>query len=236
MIILVCCVNMAEATMMSPSEHLGKRRSDFDDSSMCTDLTSTFSQSFKKIRIRGFESPSQSSDQFRHAPENLCPQSSAVPTNSPFTSPASKTRSEYGASDKPVQSAQQYLEQQVKYLECQLTSLRAEHAMQIQRKTQEITELNTAKLTFSAQIQKLAKENESSIQEAKLLKRAVTIQDGRYKELLAHSQQLEACLQLAMRRIEDLDCANRTLRCELDMTQQGHYGDFTPPPPPPDVY
>ncbi|RYG96096.1 hypothetical protein EON65_54935, partial [archaeon] len=136
---------MAEATMMSPSEHLGKRRSDFDDSSMCTDLATNFNQSFKKIRIRGFESPQQG-EQTHHGPENLCPQSAAVPTNTYFTSPG-KTRSEYGASDKPVQSAQQYLEQQVKYLECQLTSLRAEHVMQLQRKGQEITELSTVKLT-----------------------------------------------------------------------------------------
>eukprot|EP01031_Cornospumella_fuschlensis_P037529 gene37529-45579_t len=226
---------MAEATMISPSEHLGKRRSEFDEASVATDLTNTFSQSFKKIRIRGFDSPQQGEFSFQ-GPENLCPQSSSAPSNTAHFASPGKTRSEYGAHDKPVQSVQQYWEQQVKYLESQLTSARAEHALQMQRKTQEITELSTAKLTLSAQIQKLTKENESSVQEAKILKRAVTIQDSRYKELLAHSQQLEQCLQLALSKIEELDHANRALRCELDVSQQGHYGDYTPPPPPPDVY
>lgn len=225
---------MAKA-MPSPSAFLGKRRgNEYEQSPM--EPMAPFDQSFKKIRTRP---PEASSGHDFQGPENSCPQAGGLAQPLFGFQQPSKLRREDDSLDKPMQSSYQYLEQQVKYLECQLTSLRAEHAMVLNQKHQQLTDLTASKLQVLAECHKQHTEKEAILQEGKLLKKAVAIQDGRYRELMTQNTQLQECLRLAMEKLQEYDIANRNLQYELNLSrgsQQGFGGYGFPPQPPPDVF
>lgn len=78
-------------------------------------------------------------------------------------------------------------------------------------------------------------------EENKILKRAVGIQDGKLREALTQTQQLQTMLERAKQVMEELDSSNRQLRYQLSLqnnTYSGggmHFDDFNHQPPP-DVF
>ncbi len=221
--------------MLSPPAFLGKRRADFDEQTFsANELVSSFDQSFKKIRIRTLESPSHGGS---FDPENCCPQA-GLGRGPQSAHKLLRSDSQSGDGTKNMQSSHQYLEQQVKFLECQIASLRAEQQLLLTKKSAELTDVYASKLKLSAELQKTQREKEASLQEAKILKKAVAIQDQRQKEVAVQNQQLHDCLRLALSKLEAYEQANRSLQYELNLHRQGSSSsfDFFPPQPPPDVF
>jgi hypothetical protein len=138
---------------------------------------------------------------------------------------------------EPLTSYQtQYLQQQIKYLESQLTSIRAEQQLNLARKDSEIAGITAAAMKQHTELQKMHSEREGLANENKILKRAVAIQDGKLKELQEQNQRLQDCVRAAMEKLQEFDQANRALQFELNLLREGRgYGNF-PPQPPPDVY
>lgn len=230
---------MAKA-MASPAAFLGKRRPSDISEQMNNDLAAAFDQSFKKIRIRAQDSPC-----YFELPdaENSCPQTS-LPSSAKVRRDDLTTtlESEASAMNKPaIQTSYQFLEQQTRYLESQLASLKASHQMEMAQREAALTDLAASKLKLIAEIQRLQSEKEASQQEGRLLKKAVAIQDGRQRELLSQNAQLQDCLRLALEKIAAYEQVNRSLQYEVNILRGGSAvgggsGFFPPPPPPPDVF
>eukprot|EP01039_Chlorochromonas_danica_P000967 gene967-1049_t len=229
--------------MASPAPFLGKRRpSDFGEQITSTagnDLAAAFDQSFKKIRIRAQDSPCRF--ELPDA-ENSCPQTSSSSAKMRRDDLTTTLESEASATNKPAfQTSYQFLEQQTRYLESQLASLKASHQVEMTQREAALTDLAASKLKLIADIQRLQSEKEASQQEGRLLKKAVAIQDGRQRELLSQNAQLQDCLRLALEKIAAYEQVNRSLQYEVNILRGGSAlgggsGFFPPPPPPPDVF
>ena len=113
-------------------------------------------------------------------------------------------------------------------------ALRAEFQTLNDRKDSEILSLRASVqhqeiILFQTQAAKVVCEEENRI-----LKRAVAIQDGRQKELVVQSQQLQNVLGQAAEHIANLESVNRELRIQLE-SNRGQYS-FHSFDRPPDVF
>lgn len=123
------------------------------------------------------------------------------------------------------------MEQMTKYYESQLLSLKIEYEMNINNKESQIKELQNVNYKLINEFQIVSNDKKQLYEENNILKKAVSIQDNRYKDLYNQNIQLNNVLAQAANCINELrnsrgeSCSN----CCVN-----NYSSF--PPPPPDVY
>lgn len=120
------------------------------------------------------------------------------------------------------------VEQFQRYHESVVMSLKMECQMAIEKKNQEMQQLNLANIALIASIDNHKKEEVRLGEESKILKKAVAIQDNRNRELQTQNQQLQNVLQLAAEHIAKLEESNRQLIAQRNTPNFMHF-------PPPDI-
>lgn len=225
---------MTEVTR-SPELFLGKRRSAMDES--CDEISPDHfnvnnTQRYKvqrgvrptlKFSNQVLEDPnSQQMKRVRHGEEQQTHTSQCVaaPSSSSASAPVSNNAAE----------------QIQRYHESVVTSLRMEQQMLVARKDQEIQQIMLENQRLNSQCLAMRMEHNQCLEENKLLKKAVAIQDGRFRELSANYDQLQNVMAMAAEHIANLEKNNRELSAQLsNMSYSGSFGHF-PPGGPPDVY
>jgi len=125
-------------------------------------------------------------------------------------------------------------EQIQRYHESVVQSIRMEHQMALARKDQEIQHITNENRSMSSQCVAMIQEHNACLEENRLLKKAVGIQDGRYRELSANYDQLQHVMALAAQHIAQLEKKNEELSSHLSNVMFSSNNNF--PPRPPDVY
>lgn len=123
------------------------------------------------------------------------------------------------------------------YHQSMIASLKMEQQMAMSRKDQEIARLQQEIQMLQSRCQAMAVEHHASVEENRVLKRGVAIQDNRYRELSASHEQLQQVMSMAVEHIAKLEQANRDLTSIVNSSSHfgGGPGGF-PHGPPPDVY
>ena len=118
-----------------------------------------------------------------------------------------------------------------RYYESQLLSLRTEYEMNMNNKSNEINELRNINNKILNELIGIKVEKKQLLDENNILKKAVNIQDNRYKELYNQNVKLNDVLTQAAICINDLKRNKDNNKCNC---YGSSYDSF--PPPPPDVY
>ncbi|KAJ1431970.1 hypothetical protein B484DRAFT_445593 [Ochromonadaceae sp. CCMP2298] len=219
---------MAEVAM-SPEIMLGKRRTAMDDE--FADPMESVCRT-KKVRVTNRNSYVSSSSE---TPSNSYSFAdvgrSSEEVNAFVGSAFKRTRVEFGG---PNETDNAKSEQYLRYHESVVASLRMESQMSLARKDQEIQHVVAQNKQMQERLVAVLRE-QSSVEENKLLKKAVAIQDSRYRELAAQHHQLQQVVGPACERIQQLEQINQELTDQLYAVQYGNIDAFRPPGPP-DVY
>lgn len=212
---------MAEVTR-SPELFLGKRRSSMD----CDAEVENPAQITKRYRVV----PKNSSgfDSLRHEEES---EAQAFKRN--------RSGNVMGENQMGFAQGGQNDHHIEQYHQSVIASLKMEHQMALSRKDQEISRLQQEIQMLQSRCQAMAVEHHASIEENRVLKRGVAIQDNRYRELSASHEQLQQVMSMAVEHIAKLEQANRDLTSMVNSS--GHFGGGGGPGgfphgPPPDVY
>mmetsp|Transcript_70431 Transcript_70431/g.138301 ORF Transcript_70431/g.138301 Transcript_70431/m.138301 type:complete len:209 (+) Transcript_70431:124-750(+) len=120
------------------------------------------------------------------------------------------------------------------YYQSVIASMKIEHQMALTRKDQETQQLNHNNQQLMARCQAMTQEHNSCLEEGRVLKRAVAIQESRFRELSATHEQLQNVMRMAAEHIAKLENENRELNSLVSSFQYGGPSGF--PPGPPDVY
>lgn len=108
-----------------------------------------------------------------------------------------------------------------------------EQQMMNARKDHEMQQLISENQRLTNQCLAMRIEHNQCLEENKVLKKAVGIQDNRYRELSSNYDQLQNVMAMAADHIGKLEQSNRELSAQIShMTYSGHF----PPGPPPDVF
>lgn len=216
---------MTEVTR-SPDLYLGKRRSTMDES--CDDVSPEHFNinNTKRYKVQRGTKPaqvftnqfqedasSQSMKRVRHDEEQRTSGTCAA---------SSSSASSNGAA-----------EQMQRYHESVVTSLRMEQQMLVARKDHELQQVMQENQRLNNQCLAMRMEHNQCLEENKVLKKAVGIQDGRYRELASNYDQLQHVMAMAAEHIANLERSNRELSSQIS---QMSYGNHFPPGPPPDVF
>jgi hypothetical protein len=124
--------------------------------------------------------------------------------------------------------------QMEQYHQSVVMSLKTEHQMAMNRKEQELQHLRHEHQQLINRCQEMTKEHNACLEENRVLKRAVAIQDNKYRELSNTNQQMQQVMALAAEHVAKLEQANRELTALVHACEHGSFGGF--PPGPPDVY
>ncbi len=120
------------------------------------------------------------------------------------------------------------------YHESLMTSLKMEHQMNLEKKNQEINQIKALNNALIHSLDTTKKEHHIAMEENKLPKKAVAIQDGRNRELNTQNHELQNVLQLASQHIARLEENNRRLQSQLLFSGQYNSNnsahDFDRPP------
>lgn len=125
-------------------------------------------------------------------------------------------------------------EQIQRYHESVVASIRMEHQMALARKDQEIAHLTNENRNMSGQRLAMIQEHNACLEENRLLKKAVAIQDGRCRELSANNDKMQHVMAMAAQHIAQLEQKNEELSSQLNQMMFSSSSTF--PPRPPDVY
>ena len=125
-------------------------------------------------------------------------------------------------------SSSSQVEQFQRYHESVTTSLKMEFQLALEKKNQELQQLQLANTALIASIENHRKEEARLLEESKVLKKAVAIQDNRNRDLQTQNQQLQNVLQLAAEHIAKLEESNRQLIAQMNTPNFMHF-------PPPDI-
>ncbi len=125
-------------------------------------------------------------------------------------------------------------EQIQRYHESVLSSIRMEHQMALARKDQEIAHITNENRNMSTQCLAMIQEHNACLEENRLLKKAVAIQDGRCRELSANYDKMQNVMAMAAQHIAQLEQKNEELTSQLNQMMFSSNCSF--PPRPPDVY
>jgi hypothetical protein len=204
----------------SPDVFLGKRRSSLGEA--CEMSEDTFSAHMKRYKVNVNRSNRMSMDS----------------TNDEEQGNQKRIRNNgYGESSESANSTNGLTaaasEQIQRYHESVLSSIRMEHQMALARKDQEIQHISNENKTMTARCHAMINEHNSCLEENRLLKKAVGIQDGRYRELSANYDQLQHVMGRAAQHIAMLEKKNEELSEQVhSMMFSGNNSNFRPP----DVY
>jgi hypothetical protein len=135
-----------------------------------------------------------------------------------------------------------------RYHECVVSSLKIEHAMVLARKDQQIQQLLQECDVNNSRCKSMVQQHNQCLEDNKLLKKAVAIQDGRYKELASQFNQLQQLAAQAAEHIAQLERTNRAMADQMRLMSYGEggggagagggggFGGFYHGGGPPDVY
>ncbi len=121
-----------------------------------------------------------------------------------------------------------------KSYQSQIDNMKLQHHLVIDNKNKEVAQLTILNQRLTDECRKISEEHKVLAEENKTLKRAVQIQDHKYKELAHQSNQYESVVKQAAEYIQRLEEMNRALSNELTRDQGQH--SFFPPHNPPDVF
>lgn len=121
--------------------------------------------------------------------------------------------------------------------ESQISAIRSECRQILDKKTQEVEAHAQANKRLTDNLQALSCENKTISEENKILKKAVAIQDNRYRDMVSQNNNLQSVLGQAVERIQFLQETNKNLSEHVNILRGGHlHGHNSFPPPPPDVF
>mmetsp|Transcript_13552 Transcript_13552/g.20346 ORF Transcript_13552/g.20346 Transcript_13552/m.20346 type:complete len:203 (+) Transcript_13552:134-742(+) len=147
--------------------------------------------------------------------------------------PGKRHRSRLAPSSFQKENRINELEQTIQNLQRQVVATREECCVELQKKQEEIDHVSAENNALKERLNDVEINNSRVLEENRLLKRAVHIQEGRQKEVMTQNQQLKQFLNQAADQISALERSNATLR--------SHMGMFNQPEPvishrPPDIY
>jgi chromosome segregation ATPase len=209
---------MTEVTR-SPEVFLGKRRGSMD----CDVEVENPSQTSKRYRV--VSKSSSGLDGLRHGDEN-----------SLHAFKRNKSGSFTGETNLCPAAPSNHNEQIEQYYQSMIASLKMEHQMALSRRDQDIQRLQQENHMLHSRCQAMTAEHNGTVEECRVLKRAVAIQDSRCRELSATHDQLQHVMALAAEHIAKLEEANRDLTAMVNGTSHFGNGMGGFPPGPPDVY
>lgn len=186
----------------SPELYLGKRRSSMDCDDVEVDNPAQIAKRYKVTTRIGL-------DGLKHGDEN-----------SPHAFKRNKSGSFTSETNAPV-ALVSHREQMEQYHNSVVSSLKIEHQMALNRKDQEIQRVQQENQQLQGRCQAMTHEHNACLEESRLLKRAVGIQDARYRELSSTHDQLQQVMALAAEHIAKLEHANRELTSLLNSCQYG---------------
>ena len=209
----------------SPDVFLGKRRSSIGED--CEMTENNFSANMKRYKVN------RSSRMSMDATNELEEQGTQkrIRSNGYGESNASKPAENCNPLSGLTASASEQIQ---RYHESVVQSIRMEHQMALVRKDQEIQHITNENRNMSAQCVAMIQEHNACLEENRLLKKAVGIQDGRYRELSGNYDQLQNVMALAAQHIAQLEKKNEELSSQLHNVMFSSNNNF--PPRPPDVY
>ena len=202
----------------SPDVFLGKRRSSIDDCEMSEDNAPNSNRRYKVSR------------------PNRVTMDAVVDTDEQGFHKRIRSNG-YGESDvtTPAGGLSASASEQIqRYHESVVSSIRMEHQMALARKDQEIAHLTNENRNMSGQCLAMIQEHNACLEENRLLKKAVAIQDGRCRELSANYDKMQNVMALAAQHIAQLEQKNEELTSQLNQMMFSSNCSF--PPRPPDVY
>eukprot|EP00598_Pedospumella_elongata_P004504 CAMPEP_0184966462 /NCGR_PEP_ID=MMETSP1098-20130426/123_1 /TAXON_ID=89044 /ORGANISM="Spumella elongata, Strain CCAP 955/1" /LENGTH=207 /DNA_ID=CAMNT_0027487735 /DNA_START=16 /DNA_END=639 /DNA_ORIENTATION=+ len=202
----------------SPDVFLGKRRSSIDDCEMSEDNVPSSNRRYKVSR------------------PNRVTMDAVVDTDEQGFHKRIRSNG-YGESDATTPAgglSASASEQIQRYHESVVSSIRMEHQMALGRKDQEIAHLTNENRNMSGQCLAMIQEHNACLEENRLLKKAVAIQDGRCRELSANYDKMQNVMALAAQHIAQLEQKNEELTSQLNQMMFSSNCSF--PPRPPDVY
>eukprot|EP01032_Pedospumella_encystans_P021204 gene21204-24066_t len=202
----------------SPDVFLGKRRSSIDDCEMSEDNVPNSNRRYKVSR------------------PNRVTMDAVVDTDEQGFHKRIRSNG-YGESDTTTPAgglSASASEQIQRYHESVVSSIRMEHQMAMARKDQEIAHLTNENRNMSGQCLAMIQEHNACLEENRLLKKAVAIQDGRCRELSANYDKMQNVMALAAQHIAQLEQKNEELTSQLNQMMFSSNCSF--PPRPPDVY
>lgn len=120
------------------------------------------------------------------------------------------------------------------YYQSVIASMKMEHQMALARKDQEAQQMHQENQQLRARCQAMTQEHNVCLEEGRVLKRAVAIQENRYRELSSTHDQLQNVMRMAAEHIAKLENENRELNSLVSSFQYSGSSGF--PPGPPDVY
>jgi hypothetical protein len=130
-----------------------------------------------------------------------------------------------------------YQIQELRYQNSQLTSRMIQNEMLVQKKEHELQESKNLIARLLTELQRKNEEQEQHLEENRILKRAVHIQDLKIKELTEQNQHYEQVIKAAMQYFESQETEKRSKAlAQHSASSSDTYFDLQPPPPPPDVF
>ena len=236
---------MTEVTP-SPDIFLGKRRAAMED-----DYEEEMSEGFNPNR-RKYVKPNRSFHSIEDRENvNLMEDDSNSCRNSSSAGAVKRMRGQNSSENlhlQAVENVKSVSEQLQRYHESMISSLKMEHQMALNRKDQEIQHLNNEKQRLNERCEAMIREHNVCLEENRILKKAVAIQDGRLREQTATHQELQHYAAQAVDHIQQLEKVNQEMKAQLlrSKTSGSGYGSSNNnswsgggggfPPPPPDVY
>jgi hypothetical protein len=242
-------------TLQSPDNHLmglKRRKSNFCDGDDVDNFsTARFGLVSKRSR--------QSSSRFEES-ENMrpCTSGSNMYQSTFFEENDRSKRGRMGegdvfessSSNRSTHSFQDQIEQLQKYHESQTLSIKTEFQMNLDKAQRELECLRSQNKSMVDSNQSMCGEHKRIMDENKVLKRAVAIQDNRYNEQHQQNQQYQQVLSQATEYVQGLQEVNKQLEAKLLQTLQQlseamsssshrgshHHNYYDQEQPPPDVY
>eukprot|EP01036_Dinobryon_divergens_P022751 gene22751-31040_t len=121
--------------------------------------------------------------------------------------------------------------------ESQILAIRSECRQILDKKTQEVESHIQTNKRLTENLQAMSCENKTILEENKILKKAVAIQDNRYRDMVSQNNNLQSVLGQAVERIHYLQDTNKNLSEHINILKGGLlHGHNSFPPPPPDVF
>lgn len=203
----------------SPDVFLGKRRSSISDA--CEMSEDNISTNMKRYKVNR---PNRLSLETAHDIDDQGHKrirSNGYENNA--TAPA-------GSSGLSASASEQFQ----RYHESVIASIRMENQMALTRKDQEIAHITSENRNMSGRCLAMIQEHNACLDENRLLKKAVAIQDGRCRELTANNDKMQNVMAMAAQHIAQLEQKNEELSSQLSQMMFSSNSSF--PPRPPDVY